>query len=81
MLISKDHHGGKGSVYCCDRCGLELNSHNDDCYRINAMKLPEYSKAIKKWDLCKRCYLMLCKGIKKGVERKEDKENGNGKEM
>lgn len=65
MIIFKDVTDRNNTVYECDRCKERTN--NDGVYRIyvRVKKNPK-----KKWDLCRTCYAMLCKGIEKGTKNK-----------
>lgn len=73
MLISTDCTGKKGSVYECDRCKKILHTIQEKRYRITAYYAPRgYYNKDNTWDLCSRCYRALCRGIEKGVNRKDD---------
>lgn len=71
MIIKQDNTGKTKSIFKCDRCNAELITDRDERYRISVQEIPRTNSKTKKWDLCRRCYLLLCKGIKKGVPRKE----------
>ena len=72
MLKSVDTSGKIGSIYVCDRCYKEMNNNTDTMYRITAYtSRTGYYKKDNKWDLCNKCYKALCRGIKKGVPKKD----------
>lgn len=72
MLKSIDTSGKTGSIYVCDRCGKDLCNNKDMINRITSYKSTlGYYKHDRKWDLCDRCYRALCRGIKKGVPKKD----------
>ena len=54
----------KEHIYKCDRCGTILKIPKDIAYsmyvRATITKSPK-----KKWDLCKKCYGSLDRGIEK----------------
>lgn len=73
MLITTDCTGKKGSVFECDRCKKRLHSKVEKRFRITAYDTPRgYYKQDNSWDLCERCYKALCRGIEKGVTKKND---------
>ena len=61
MLIKNDKTRKTKSEFICDRCKTILTSNSK--YAIYVQE----SKAVpkKKWDLCKRCYSALLRGIEK----------------
>ena len=72
MLISMDKTGKTKSVYKCDRCGEIIENINGHRYRISAHKPKGRKTTVNGWDFCRRCYLILCKGVAKGVKNKND---------
>ena len=70
MLIKKDVSGNKQSLYTCDRCNKELNMSMVDRYVVLIKKSPTSTnpRKIKQWDLCKKCYAALYRGIEKGIK-------------
>lgn len=72
MLVSTDTSGKRGSIFLCDRCKKKIYGHRDIRYRITGYEAKTgYYKQDNKWDLCDRCYKALCRGIKKGVQKKD----------
>ena len=64
MIVRKDYKDKAKSVYICDRCQTELSIDNKVALYIGI-----YNRNMKKkWDLCKRCYKALVKGIERGNE-------------
>lgn len=61
MIIFKSTTN-KMHIYKCDRCGARLETPIETVYGIyvRSTKNPK-----KKWDLCKKCYGSLCRGIEK----------------
>lgn len=61
MLIKKDIKNKANSRYYCDRC-KEVMSIDDKVAIYTALptKLPR-----KRWDLCRRCFRSLYRGIEK----------------
>lgn len=49
--------------------GKELRSDKDEKYKITVTQTPRSYNTIKSWDLCKRCYSSLYRGIEKGVTK------------
>lgn len=69
MLIKSNHKDKTQSIYCCDRCKVNLKvSEKIAIYTSSLSKPPK-----KRWDLCKRCYIALVRGIQK--ENSKVKEN------
>lgn len=70
MLLQTDTTIKGRSIYKCDRCNTILERGKDAIYSIfvksSGDKMPK-----KKWDLCRKDYLSLCRGIEK-TKRKED---------
>lgn len=62
MLIYQDNHNKKNSVYLCDRCLKKLKRDKDEIYSIYVKKINE-TNPMKKWDLCKDDYVLLCDGM------------------
>lgn len=63
MLISRNNWDKSKSVYKCDRCKTKLNIDNKIGIYIG---LPSRQPK-KKWDLCKKCYGALVRGINKNM--------------
>ena len=61
MLIEKEKNNQMAYKYVCDRCGEKLRTQ--DRFSLYVARGIEYQR--KKWDLCKRCYAMLNKGLSK----------------
>lgn len=61
MLISQNKFNKKQSVYKCDRCNEQLSIETKVAVYIG---LPSRTPK-KKWDLCKKCYGALVRGINK----------------
>lgn len=66
MLIKKDCTGKTKSIYKCDRCGTEIHTDVSDRFKVFVKKSPKDYEVINSWDLCKRCYISLCKALSKG---------------
>ena len=81
MLIKKNVTGKTGSIFECDRCKKELITGRDERFHLAVTKSPRDYGRLKSWDLCKRCYLMLCKGIAKGVTDKDKINVKEGKKL
>lgn len=64
MIIQKDTTSQRKSIYKCDRCKTILERGKDEIYTI-FVKNSEDKTPKKKWDLCKRDYSALEKGIEK----------------
>ena len=62
MKVRIDYTDKSKSLYQCDRCGHV--GGNEDNYNI-CVQGSNDKGAKKKWDLCKKCYCMLVKGIEK----------------
>ncbi len=67
MLIEKEKNNQKAYKYICDRCGKKLQ--REERISLYIAKGIECQK--KKWDLCKRCYAMLYKGLSK-IKKEEN---------
>ena len=67
MLIETDRRGKTKSIFECDRCGRIINTETDHRFKLTVQNTPRGSNTnvIKSWDLCKRCYAALYKGIEK----------------
>lgn len=61
MLISTNKSDKSNSKYQCDRCKSIISLYD----RKSISVAEGYANPRKKWDLCPRCYRMLCKGIEK----------------
>ena len=61
MLISQNKVDRNLSVYSCDRCNAQMNIQN----KISIYVALPTRQPRKKWDLCKRCYGALVRGINK----------------
>lgn len=61
MIIFKSTTN-KEHIYKCDRCEAKLETSTEIVYSIyvRSTKNPK-----KKWDLCKKCYSSLKRGIEK----------------
>lgn len=75
MLLQTDTTIKGRSIYKCDRCNTILERGKDAIYSI-FVKSSKDKAPKKKWDLCKRDYLSLCRGIEKSKINR--KENNNG---
>lgn len=71
MLVSVDCTGKKGSIFECDRCKKRIHAKVEYKYRITVYKTPRDYAKTNSWDLCGRCYRALCRGIEKGVTKKD----------
>lgn len=67
MVIKVDTTGKTKSIYECDRCHKEINLSTDNRFKVIVRS--KANNTLKTWDLCKRCSLLLCKGIEKGVKK------------
>lgn len=67
MIIETNYSNKNKSLYKCDRCGSV--SEPDNNFKIYKQGIKD-SHPFKKWDLCKRCYSMLVKGIDKGPKKR-----------
>lgn len=72
MLIHSDCTGKIGSTYECDRCKRRIHTKVKHKYRVTVYKTPRDYAKTNSWDLCEKCYKALCRGIEKGVTRKDD---------
>ena len=79
MLVKADTTGKTKSIFKCDRCKKKLINDKDERYVIYIQKIPMNRKIVKTWDLCDRCFSALCRGIEKGVFRKESKHGDSEK--
>ena len=61
MLINKNCLDKRNSKYECDMCGIGLGSKD----RVIFYVAEGYKAAIKKWDLCPKCYKKISRAIKK----------------
>lgn len=77
MLIDKDYTGKIKSTYECDRCKTRIHTATDARYRVAVQNTSKSLTVIKSWDLCKRCYVALYRGIEKGVVRRDGESNGS----
>lgn len=66
MFVEKDYRGRTETKYMCDRCKTDLTT---DTRRAICVQEPRTTTRKKKWDLCPRCYKLLCRGIEKGVKQ------------
>ncbi len=64
MLVFKNIYDKNKSIYVCDRCLTKMMQGDGNIYTIYVKKAGEKNSK-KKWDLCKRDYILLCKGIEK----------------
>lgn len=65
MLQGVNYRIGNKTIYVCDRCNNEMEVQDRrGIYVTNGNGQPR-----KTWDLCKRCYAALDRGIKKGVQK------------
>lgn len=71
MIVKRGNGVSHDTVFKCDRCGETLVDKLDDRYKIRVFKAPRTYETIKNWDLCKKCYSMLCKGIDKNKPKGE----------
>lgn len=62
MLIEKNRQNRTKTIYECDRCGDMITMQ--DNVRIFIQKFNDKVPK-KRWDLCRKCYKMLVKGIEK----------------
>lgn len=65
MLIEADRTGKTKSIFKCDRCNKILIADQDERFRISVTEIPMNQRKTKKWDLCKKCYAALYRGIEK----------------
>lgn len=67
MLIETDRRGKTKSIFECDRCKRIINTEIDQRFKLTVQNTPigNHANTIKRWDLCKRCYAALYKGIEK----------------
>ena len=63
MIIFKSTTN-KDHLYKCDRCGTMLHVPKEVVYSIY-VRTPTIKSPKKKWDLCKKCYSSLERGIEK----------------
>ncbi len=61
MLKTINRFDKRESKYECDRCKANIDMHN----RYSVYIGEGSANAKKKWDLCKRCYKALVRGIEK----------------
>ena len=72
MLKQKDYTGKTKSVYICDRCNTVINTAYDKCYKIVVNTYKDNTtvfKAIKRYDLCRKCASIFCNYVEKGVKK------------
>lgn len=41
-------------------------------YKLSVYKSPESTALFESWDLCKKCYTSFRRGVKKGVQKKDE---------
>jgi hypothetical protein len=71
MLIEKDCTGKTKSIYQCDRCKKRLDMAVDERYKVSIYEDKidfKNLESVKKYDLCRHCYILLYRAIEKGCK-------------
>lgn len=56
--------------YICDRCKRETSKEERKAiYVLEQQVGTRFNSPRKKWDLCKKCYAALVRGINKGAQK------------
>jgi hypothetical protein len=71
MLISLNKFDRCESKYECDMCKKKISAIE----RVVLSKAEHFENAKKKWDLCKKCYKKVEKGVENYHKRKEKKND------
>lgn len=67
MLLNENKFDKTDSKYQCDMCKTQISSLK----RITINMAEGYANPRKKWDLCKKCYMIIEKNVNNWLRRKQ----------